>query len=181
MISRAWTCASWGSISLARLYKNQRLREPRVHDWAEKLAMGESFERRVIDYLRAQGHTAWKPQDRKYDLRINFDVPFYGTLPLTGECKYDAMAMQTGRLALQTWDGGKPRGIHPKGPCPDLWVHGVGDEAWIIKTKLIQGLVESLSLPSQETGDPAMRARCVLLPIERARKLVGGTWVKLSR
>lgn len=165
---------------MARLYKHQRLREPKVHNWAEKLALGESFEHRVVEYFKSQGHMAWKPDDRTYDLRINIEVPFYGTLPLTGECKYDAMAKSTGRLALQTWDGGKPRGIHPKGPCPDIWVHGVGDEAWIIKTKLIQGLVESMGLSSQQTGDPAMRARCVLLPIERARKLVGGTWLRLS-
>lgn len=164
---------------MARSYKNQMLREPRVHNWAEKLALGESFERRMIEYFKAEGHMAWKPEDHTYDLRINFEVPYWGTFPVTGECKYDAMASKTGRLALQTFDGGKPRGIHPNGPCPDIWIHGVGDEAWIIKTKLVQGLVETLSLQSQQTGDPAMRAKCVLLPIERARKLVGGTWVKL--
>lgn len=162
------------------LYKSQKLREPKVRNWDECLALGESFERRVIKYFQSQGCQAWKPEDRTYDLRINIEVPFYGTLPLTGECKFDVMATRTGRLALQTWDGGKPRGIHPKGPCPDIWVHGVGDEAWIIKTKLIQGLVETLKLQSKKTGDPKMGAKCVLLDIERARKLVGGTWLRLS-
>tara|TARA_R110002020_G_scaffold47706_2_gene135767 strand:- start:532 stop:1002 length:471 start_codon:yes stop_codon:yes gene_type:complete len=148
-------------------------------DWDRKLAQGEAFERRIIELFEGQGHQAWKPTDRKYDLRINIEVPYYGSLALTGECKFDAMATSTKRLALQVWDGGKPRGIHPKGPCPDLWIHGVGDEAWIVRTSFVRSMVETLNLRPIETGDVGMRARCVLVPIEQARKLVGGTWLTL--
>jgi len=165
---------------LARSYKNQRRQKPVVHDWTAKLAQGEAFEKRCIALLKAQGHQAWKEPESRYDLRINLEVPLYGTVPLTGECKYDAMASSTGRLALQVWDVGKPRGIHPQGPNPDLWFHGVGGEAWVIRTKLIQGLVEQLGLTPISTGDAGTRAKCILLPIERARGLVGGTWLPLS-
>jgi len=164
---------------MTAMYNNQRQGKPKVHQWAEKLAQGEAFERRVIELFGKQGHQAWKPNERTYDLYINLEVPYWGTYQVTGECKYDAMASSTGNLALQTWDGGKPRGIHPKGPNPDLWIHGVGDEAWVIKTKILQGVVETYGLKAIATGDAGMRARCVLLPLQQAKKIVGGQWLSL--
>ena len=77
---------------MARSYRNQRRQKPVVHNWAAKLAQGEAFEKRGIALLKAHGHQAWKPQESRYDLRINLEVPLYGTVPLTGECKYDAAA-----------------------------------------------------------------------------------------
>ena len=106
-------------------------------DWDRKLAQGEAFEQRIIKLFESQGHQAWKPTDRKYDLRINIEVPYYGSLALTGECK------------------------------------------WIVRTSFVRSMVETLNLRPIETGDVGMRARCVLVPIEQARKLVGGTWLTL--
>ena len=152
---------------------------PKVQDWHRKLAIGEAFERRMITYFEEQGHMAWKPTERTYDLRINMNVPFFGSVALNAECKYDAMAASTKRLALQTFDGGRPRGIHPSGPCPDLWIHGVEGRAWIIKTKILQGAVEQLGLKAIAMGDKGMRAKGVLMPLEQAQKLAGGHWVTL--
>ena len=163
---------------MTAMYKHQK-EQFDVDLWHDKKSQGEAFERRVIDLLRSHGHDAWKPTARSYDLVINLDVPLWGSHQVTGECKFDAMAAKTNRLALQTWDGGKPRGIHPKASNPDLWIHGIGDEVWIIKTGIVQELVQTMGLAPVASGDPAARAKCVLLPIERARKLVGGTWLSL--
>ena len=153
-------------------------------DWRTKLALGETFEARVRHWLTTQGYENFKPQDNTYDLRINMEVPLYGTLPLTGECKWDFAAESTGNLALQTWDGGRPSGIHPKGPCPHLWFHGVGYECWIVRTKTIQSLVATHAqtwggrvIPM---GDRSERAEGVLMPIDVARKAVGGQWITLT-
>jgi len=163
-------------------YKTTRLQD-RNPDWRSKLAQGEMFEARVRNWLKKQGHECWKPKDIEYDLRINIEVPLYGTLPLTGECKYDASAEHTRNLALQVFDGGKPSGIHPEGPNPHLWFHGVGNEMWVIRTKIIQSLVESFrtSWGSKivPMGNKSEKVKGILMPIHVAQKTVGGQWVKL--
>jgi hypothetical protein len=150
--------------------------KPIIVDWHQKLAKGEAFEKVMIDFFRAKGHEAFKCEDRKYDLRVNLHVPYFGFIPITAECKNDIEAERTGNLAIQTMDGNKPSGVHPKGPNPDLWVHGIGSEVWIIKTKIVQELVERFGRTPIKMGDSGF-ARGVLLPVEQAKKTVGGYWV----
>ena len=109
--------------------------------------------------------------------------PLYGALPLTGECKYDVSAASTHNLALQVFDGGKPSGIHPEGPNPHLWFHGVGDECWIIRTKILQSVVETYAQSwggkIVEMGNTSEKAKGILMPITAAKKAIGGQWVTL--
>jgi len=156
---------------------------PRYADWAAKKAEGDHFERRVRKYLTSEGYEVFKPKDNHYDLRLNIDVPFYGTLALTGEVKNDKLAEYSRKLALQTFDHGQPSGIHPKGPNPDLWFHGVGDELFIIRTSILQSLCEtyrtSWGADTVQMGNPESKASGVLMPISVAKNVRGGRWVKL--
>ena len=156
---------------------------PRYADWKAKKAEGDHFERRVLRYLKDEGYEVFKPKEHTYDLRLNIEVPFYGTLALTGEVKNDKLAEYSKKLALQTYDHGKPSGIHPKGPNPDLWFHGVGDELFIIKTSILQSLCvtyrTSWGADTVKMGNPESKASGILMPISVARNVKGGRWVKL--
>jgi len=96
-----------------------------------KRAQGERFEKKVVKALQRMGAEAWIAPEHKFDIRFNVMAPIMGTIAYTCECKFDDMAYSTGNLALQTFDGGKPSGIHPDGPRPDLWAM-----AWRIKLGL---------------------------------------------
>ncbi len=148
-----------------------------------KRAQGERFEKRVVQALKKMGYEAWIASGHIYDIRFNVETELLGTLPFNCECKYDDMAHSTGNLALQTFDGGKPSGIHPQGPRPDLWVHGVGDTAWFIKTDIIRSLVEmhaqSWGGKVISMGDKGPDAKGILMPISVAKKAEGGTWLDL--
>jgi len=156
---------------------------PRYADWKAKKAEGDEFEHRVRKYLTKEGYEVFKPKDYTYDLRLNIDVPFYGTLALTGECKNDKMAEYSRNMALQTFDHGQPSGIHPKGPNPDLWFHGVGDELFIIRTSILQSLCETYTTTwgakTVNMGNPESKASGILMPISVAKNVRGGRWVKL--
>tara|TARA_R110000803_G_scaffold14841_5_gene41230 strand:+ start:3896 stop:4408 length:513 start_codon:yes stop_codon:yes gene_type:complete len=170
---------------MAKAYKHQTTRyvADRNADWRSKKAQGEMFEARVRNWLKEQGHECWKPKETHYDLRINIEVPLYGALPLTGECKYDVSAASTHNLALQVFDGGQPSGIHPEGPNPHLWFHGVGEEMWIIRTKILQSVVETYSQSwggkIVPMGNTSEQAKGILMPITAAKKAIGGQWVTL--
>ena len=172
-------------INMSEMYKHQtQRRDPnRNPDWKRKLAAGEAFEGRVINWLKKEGHEAFKPIDNTYDLHINIRVPLYGALHLTGECKWDIMAEHTRNLAVQTFDNGKPSGIHPDGPNPELWFHGVGKEMWVARTRLIQNLVEmhrtSWGGQTVPMGNKSEGAQGVLIPISVAKKAIGTDWVTL--
>ncbi len=148
-----------------------------------KKAQGERFEKKIVQVLNKMGHEAWIADGNTYDIRLNLNVPLMGHLPFTCECKFDDMAYSTGNLALQTFDGGKPSGIHPQGPCPDLWVHGVKDQAWFIRTSIVRSLVETHAQTWGSRvismGDKGPNAKGILMPISIAKKAQGGTWVDL--
>ena len=145
--------------------------------------LGEEFERKVIKLLKKAGHEAWKRKDHDYDLTVVLDVPLYGAHRIKAECKMDFAASGSGNLALEVESQGKPSGIHPKGPNPDLWIHGVGDEVWLMKTRAIQDLcvMHRMTWGNKyvPVGDKFMKAKAILMPITVARKAVGGVWVKL--
>ena len=148
-----------------------------------KRAQGERFEKKVVQALKKMGAEAWIASEHRFDIRFNIEAPIMGTLPFTCECKFDDMASSTGNLALQTFDNGKPSGIHPQGPRPDLWVHGVEDSAWFIRTSIIQSLVEmhaqTWGSKVISMGDKGPNAKGILMPITVAKKAQGGTWVDL--
>ena len=152
-------------------------------NFENKKAEGEAFEGRVIKMFKAAGHEAWKSKDRSYDLKVVLTVPLYGTHTIKAECKQDKVALNTGNIALEVISDGKPSGIHPEGPSPDLWIHGLGNEVWLMKTKAIQ----SLCVMHQMTwgnkyvpmGDKGMNCQGILMPVSVARKAKGGVWVTL--
>ena len=144
---------------------------------------GEEFERNVIKLLKKAGHEAWKSKDKSYDLDVSLDVPLYGAYRIKAECKMDVAASGSGNIALEVESQGKPSGIHPDGPNPDLWCHGVGDEVWLMKTRAIQDLCVTHRMTWGNkyvpVGDRQTGAKAILMPITVARKAVGGAWVKL--
>jgi len=148
-----------------------------------QLKYGEQFEQKVIKFLKKAGHEAWKSKDRSYDLDVALDVPLYGAHRITAECKMDYKSSTTGNLTLEVLSKGKPSGIHPHGPSPDLWCHGTGDEVWLMKTRFIQDLcvMHRMTWGNKyvPVGDPKMKGQAILMPISVARKAVGGAWVKL--
>ena len=87
--------------------------------------------------FKSAGHEAWKSKDRSYDLNVALEVPLYGTHRIKAECKLDKVALSTENIALEVESDNKPSGIHPGGPNPDLWIHGIGNEVWLMKTKAI--------------------------------------------
>ena len=148
-----------------------------------KRAQGERFEKKIVKALQRMGAEAWIAPEHKFDIRFNVMAPIMGTIAYTCECKFDDMAYSTGNLALQTFDGGKPSGIHPDGPRPDLWAHGVEDKAWIVRTSIVRSLVEmhaqSWGGRVISMGDKGPNAKGILMPISVAKKAEGGTWVDL--
>jgi len=154
-----------------------------LQSFQHALKAGEEFEQKVIKLLKKAGHEAWKSKDRSYDLDVALDVPLYGAHRITAECKMDFMASTSGNLALEVLSGGKPSGIHPHGPNPDLWCHGIDNEVWLMKTRAIQDLcvMHRMTWGNKyvPVGDKFMKAQAILMPITVARKAVGGAWVKL--
>lgn len=164
-------------------YKYQRSKKRDVHfeqKFFDDLNFGESFEKKAIQYIKGLGHTAWKSPDRNFDLRVNIEVPLAGTLPYTAECKFCRLATSTGNLALQTWDGNKPSGVNPNGFNPDLWIHGFDDEIVIVKTSILQNLIEMHSSTwgghLKSIGDKRTNAKGYLIPISVLKNCVGTHW-----
>tara|TARA_R100000808_G_scaffold21668_1_gene46834 strand:+ start:727 stop:1296 length:570 start_codon:yes stop_codon:yes gene_type:complete len=158
----------------------------------EKKQAGQSFEQTVKSYFEAQGFQCWKDKgdDAKYDLNVLVPIPLWGTVKLTCEIKADFEAVKTGRLALQMLErtaGGKVRacGIHPKGPRPDIWIHGIGDpdinEMWIIRLGIIHSCASIAKKSWAKNLSPMgqSKARGIFMPLDEARKTVGGQWVTL--
>lgn len=150
-----------------------------------KLAQGEAFEKKIIGYLNKQDNIeAWKSSSTQHDLQFRVDVPLIGNLLFSAECKFDDRAYSTRNIALQVWDNGKPSGIHPSGPDPDLWVHGVANDVWFIKTSLLRSIVKmhkstwgGKQIPM---GDRGAGAKGILMPVDTARNIKGGTWVEIK-
>lgn len=155
----------------------------KVVNFENKLAEGEAFEKRVIAMFKAAGHEAWKSKDRSYDLNVALEVPLYGTHRITAECKLDKVALSTENIALEVESDNKFSGIHPGGPNPDLWIHGIGNEVWLMKTKAIQDLcvMHRMTWGNKYVamGDKGMGCKGILMPLSVARKAKGGIWIKL--
>lgn len=152
--------------------------------WRGSLQQGERFEDFIREWLIERDIEAWKPTDKSYDIRMNIEVPLYGNLHLTAECKTDTTAQMTGNLAIQVFDSGKPSGIHKDGPCPDLWFHSTGKEFWVIRTSLLRSICKthnsSWGSKVMPMGDRQSGAAGVLMPISVAKKAVGGEWFPLK-
>ena len=176
---------------MGEVYNFQTL--PRVVDFEAKLALGEAFEARVISMFKAAGHEAWKSKDRSYDLDVVLTVPLYGTHRIKAECKLDNVALSTGNIALEVESNSKPSGIHPDGANPDLWIHGIGNEVWLMKTSAIQNLCRlhrktwgdrTVKMGDDQRNDKRpdnqkMNCKGILMPLKVARMAKGGFWVTL--
>ncbi len=150
-----------------------------------KLAQGEAFEKKVVSYLNKQANIdAWKSSSIVHDIQFTVEVPLIGSLAFSAECKWDDRAYSSNNLAIQTWDNGKPSGVHPEGPNPDLWVHGVANDVWFIKTSILRSIItmhrQSWGGKTIKMGDQGAGAQGVLMPVATARNIKGGTWVTIN-
>lgn len=151
--------------------------------WRGALAQGLQFESEVINWVKQRGHKCWKSDDRAYDLILNIEIDLWGTKRLTAECKTDTTALKTGNLAIQTWERDAPSGIHRDGPNPDLWFHSTGEEMWVIRTTMLRDIckMHAKSWGGQiiKMGNKGPNCQGILMPLDVAKKTVGGLWVML--
>ena len=121
-----------------------------------KLAQGEAFEKKVVSYLNKQANIeAWKSSSVVHDIQFTVEVPLIGSLAFS----------------------------HPEGPNPDLWVHGVANDVWFIKTSILRSIItmhrQSWGGKTIKMGDQGAGAQGVLMPVSTAKNIKGGTWVTI--
>lgn len=101
--------------------------------FSEDLKIGQEVEKRVANVLEKEtGVKCLFPTPGKFS---PFDFAFYmpsGEIK-TAEVKYDAKASQTGNIAIEVSNNGKPSGLFVT--KSDYWVHVVGCDAYLLKTE----------------------------------------------
>ena len=140
------------------------------------------FERRVRNYLTKEGYEVFKPKEHTYDLRLNIEVPFYGTLALTAEVKTTKWRSTPATWRCKPTTTGDPPAYIQK-DLTQTYGFTASVTKFIIRTSILQSLCQtyttSWGADTVKMGNPESKASGSSCPFPVAKKVKGGRWVKL--
>jgi hypothetical protein len=130
---------------------------PDSPQWVIAKAEGDHAELAVAQWFRARGYEPFKALGQaSYDL----------LLQTTAEVKHDLRAAETGNVAIEIQYSGQGSGI-VNSPAT-FWAIVVGQEAMVVKTATLRGLVFGHEWPERRAGD-GHRSLIRLVPVEMVR------------
>jgi hypothetical protein len=131
--------------------------------WLAAKKAGDETERLVADWLLSRGADVLR-----YEGRANADLEARWRF----ECKHDRMALNSGKVAIEIAYAGSPSGICTTEAAH--WFVHVGDEVFMLETRVLRGLVEARPFDTVAAGD-GKRAQVKLVPVADLRRIARAT------